>query len=385
MYEGLETNIPHVLMRHSDAYSLENHQLFPTRETVLEYLEEYAKEISHLVQFETQVTNISFSSIAGKDTWTIHTLHLPSVKSSQAEYDAVIVANGHYNVPTLPPINGIADWNRAFPGVIAHSKFYQDAEAYRGKKVLIVGNAASGTDICSQISAVAKLPVYVSQRSENYLANSADFKKTVSEIHEFLSPASAPRAVRLKDGSILTDIDAVLFCTGYFYSFPFLWNLEPNLIGNGERVQNLYRHIFYIPHPTLAFVGLPSKIIPFRTFEGQAAVIARTYSGRLELPPEAEMKDWEHREMENRGSGKAYEVLPYPADFEYHNSMVDWASESMSPGEGKLPPKWSQKETWQRARFPEIKKAFAARKEARPNVRTIEELGFVYEEAIADQ
>lgn len=54
-------------------------------------------------------------------------------------------------------------------------------------------------------------------------------------------------------------------------------------------------------------------------------------------------------------------------------------------GRGKTPPKWSEKETWTRERFPEIKKAFADRGEARHSVRRVEELGFDYDASLREQ
>ena len=385
MYEGLETNIPHALMRYADAPSLMDNQLFPTREAVLDYLEAYSKEVSHLVHLNTQVRDVRLRTTSGLDIWTVETCSLPTGEISTSEYEAVIIANGHYTVPILPDINGIKAWDTAYPGAIAHSKYYRSPELYRDKKVLVVGNAASGIDICSQISQVAKLPVLVSQRSESYLAFDSPYKETKAEITAFLSPSSADRAVRFADDSIAEGIDEVLFCTGYFYSFPFLSSLKPSLIESGERVQNLYQHLLYIPHPSLAFVGLPSKIIPFRTSEGQAAVIARVWSGRLNLPSQAEMSEWERRRIEARGHGKGFHVLPFPDDFDYHNEMVAWASKSAKPEQGKMPPKWSEKETWQRERFPAMKRAFAERKEARKEIKLIEDLGFHYEDSVAEE
>ena len=379
MYEGLETNIPHNLMRFSDALSLEDDQLFPTREHVLKYLEHYSEEVKDMVHFETQVVNARVHNRAGHDVWEVDVLDLRSGKYSKAEYDAMVVASGHYNVPRLPDIDGIAAWDSAYPKAISHSKWYRSRDSYKDKKVLIVGNAASGTDIASQISNVARLPILVSQRTESFLAFAAGFKKALPEITEFISPSQAYRAVRFRDGTVQTDIESVLFCTGYYYSFPFLTSLSPELITSGERVQNLYQHLFYISHPSLAFVGLPAKILPFRTFEGQASVIARVWSGRLHLPSENKMRKWELEELSKRGTSGTFHVLPFPEDFDYQNEMVAWAEQTARPEDGKTCPRWSEKERWQRARFPEIKRAFAEKKEDRRRVRTIEDLGFIYE------
>ena len=379
MYEGLETNIPHVLMQYSDAPSLQDQQLFPTRESVLKYLEDYAEDIRELVHFRTQVVKIQLNHEMVQDIWTVETRRLDLGKTSTQEYDAVVVASGHYSVPSLPDIEGIQEWNKTYQGAIAHSKFYRNPGRYADKKVVVVGNSASGVDIANQIGSVAKHPVLNSTRSDSPLSFGATWKKNVPEIAEFLSPSSDDRAIRFKDGNVEANVDAVLFCTGYHYSLPFLSSLRPKLIDTGERVQHLYRHLFYINHPSLAFIGLPSKIIPFRTFQGQAAVIARVWANRLALPSADRMKQWEEHEASERGLGRTFHVLPFPKDFTYHNELVDWAQTAADSGDGQVPPRWSQKETWQRERFPLIKKAFAERGEDRHVVMTVEDLGFVYD------
>jgi len=384
MYERLETNIPHCLMKYSDAPSLEAHQLFPSREVVFRYLEEYAEDIRHLVTFQTQVIRIGPKTQQAQSGWVVQFKSLISHEVSERDYDAVVVANGHYSVPTLPEIKGINEWAQANNGIVSHSKFYRRPEPFTDKKVIIVGNSASGIDIGSQIATVCKHPVLNSTRSDSPLPYEAKYKEQVPEIVEFLPPTRGTRAVLFANGRIEKDIDAILLCTGYFYSLPFLSSISPKLISTGNRVQNLYKHLLYIPDPTLAFVGLPSKIIPFRTVEGQAAVIARVWSGQLRLPSKLEMCQWEETVIAERGIGKPFHVLPFPRDLEYHNDMVAWAS-SAQEGPSKVPPKWTEKETWLRERFPAIKKAFADQGEERHTVRTVEELGFDYDAWLREQ
>ena len=51
----------------------------------------------------------------------------------QENFDAVVVATGHYNVPYVPQISGLAEFDDKHPGIIQHSKHYQTAELYRDK------------------------------------------------------------------------------------------------------------------------------------------------------------------------------------------------------------------------------------------------------------
>ena len=379
MYDHLETNIPHILMKHPDAASLEDHQLFPTRQVVAEYLAEYANPIRDLVRFQSQVVDVSRERDSiGK--WVLQYQDLRSGKTRENTYDAVLVASGHFTVPIIPEIKGITRWNENNKGAISHSKQYRRPDPYTGKKVIIVGNSASGVDIASQVASVCKHPILNATRSDSPLSYTAEYKKNVSEIEEFLPPSEGVRAVRFVDGHVEDNVDAVLFCTGYYYSFPFLSSVSPHLISTGDRVRNLYKHIFYIPDPTLAFIGLPSKIIPFRTFESQAAVIAGVWSHALELPTQADMIKWEEDIVGERGNGRSFHTLPFPKDFQYHNDLIDWALSARKKTSIHLPNKWDARETWLRERFPAIKKAFVDRGEERHNVKTVEELGFDYDQ-----
>ena len=381
MYDGLETNIPDILMAHSDDQSLLDHKLFPSRQDVLHYLQDYAADIKDNVFFNTQITDVRYNAKDGQERWIVQSLDLMTRKSDEKAYDAIIVANGHYDVPWIPKIKGIELWDSQNPGIIAHSKQYLNPVPYKGKKTVIVGYSASGVDIAAQISTKAKLPILVSQRKPSGLTFPAEYKRDMPEIIEFLPESQAKRALLFADGHVETDVDAILFCTGYLYSFPFLSSLDPPPLSTGERVQHLYQHIFLINYPTLAFVGLPSKIIPFRTFEAQATIVASIWSGKLDLPSKEAMQIWEDGMVQQRGLGKAFHVLEHPRDFDYHDGLLGWASKAAHPKLERLPPQWTDKDRWIRKRIPQIKGGFAANGEGRHTITSMESLGFRYEES----
>ena len=330
MYDGLETNIPDTLMRHSDDPSLLAHQLFPRRETVLQYLRHYGRTVAPSIRFNTQVVDAKWNVNDSLCRWEVSHRDTSSKETNVSLYDALIVASGHYAVPSLPDVAGIAEWNAAYPGVIYHSKFYRNPSMYKDKKTLIIGYAASGVDITFHISSQAKLPVLVSRKSVSYLSHPATYIKDVPEVVEFIAPSHGTRAVRFSDGRIESELDAVLFCTGYFYSFPFLSSLKPPIITTGMQVEELYKHIFWMNDPTLAFIGLPSRVIPFRTFEGQASVIAKVWADRISLPGQKDMRLWYDESHETSPGGKSH-VMDHPKDFQYHNELVLWASRTDRP------------------------------------------------------
>ncbi|KAF7192625.1 Thiol-specific monooxygenase [Pseudocercospora fuligena] len=384
VYERLETNIPRGLMGFSDLEWPEDCQLFPKHEDVLEYIEQYAKDVLHLIQFRTQVLDVRPHS---QDQWLVKTQAVEQkIASTPVEevYDAVIVASGHYAVPYIPDVVGIQDWNRAHPGLISHSKYYRKPENYTGKKVIVVGNSASGIDIGAQIATVCKLPLLMSQKSESYLnvGGASPEKQEKPEIIEYL-PES--RGVKFADGTTETDIDAVVYCTGYFYSYPFLESLDPPVVSTGRRVENIYHHLFYRQRPTLSFLVLNQKVIPFPFAEVQSALVARVLSGRLTLPSEEDMRAWEEDNVKEAGEGTSFHVLKFPKDADYLNMLHDWAvsvdetKEGVNGAVGKTPPYWSEKQYWIRERFPNIKKAFNDLGEARHKTRRLEDVGYDFE------
>ncbi|MCJ1470722.1 hypothetical protein MMC07_009369 [Pseudocyphellaria aurata] len=379
MYDNLETNLPHFLMEYSDDQSLRNNQLFPDRESTLQYLKSYANEIRHLVRFQTQVVEVLRETRNGKDSWQLRYRYLKSGKVEMGTYDAVVVASGHYSTPYVPEIRGISQWNSNYPGTISHSKFFQRPQGFRDRKVLIIGCSASGYDISAQIAPYCKSPVLISVRSDPPFSSNPTTTICMPEIVEFLPPTQHNRAVRFLNGQIETEIDAIVFCTGYFYSFPFLSSFLPELIDTGNSVRHLYQHIFSIDHPSLVFASLLTKVIPFRNVEGQAAAIARVWSGRIHLPPKFEMLEWEMSTSEG-GRKELVHRLSFSEGMDYYDSLIEWAMQAKGLEQGKLPPKWSKKERWVRGEGADLLKAFKVLGEARHNIRTMEELNFIFDE-----
>ena len=345
----------------------------------LQYLFDDIGDVQPLVQFETQVLEIAPCIRNEKEVWLVKRMDLVSANISESLYDAVVVASGHYAVPYVPDILGIREWNREHPGVITHSKIYRRSRDFVNKKVIIVGYSASGQDIASHIATCSKLPVLISQRSNNPIEGDPTVLQTIPEIKEFLPQLLHSRAIRCINGHVETDIDAIVFCTGYLYSYPFLTSIHPRLIDTGERVQTLYQHLFSIDHPTLVFIGLPKPIVPFPTFESQAAVVARVWSTRLNLPSKLEMRKWEESVIEKKGTGKKFHDLGCPGDFDYYDDLVEWALQARKGALEKVPPKMNARKRWARVRCKEIKHAFSMKGEKRHDTRTMEELGFHFE------
>lgn len=190
------------------------------------------------------------------------------------------------------------------------------------------------------------------------------------------------RAARFADGSIERDIDAILWCTGYGYRFLFLTSIHPNIGGEGLRALPLYQHIFHADYPTLAFVEVPEKIVPFPFAESQAAVVARVWSNRLPLPSPKDMSGWLEKNAHERGAGRKAHILTPPTDVDYMNEMFAWSSEAEKlpdGSSGKMSIHMDSKLRWLRLEAAEMRKAFNAKGEGRHHILTYEELGFSYD------
>jgi hypothetical protein len=190
--------------------------------------------------------------------------------------------------------------------------------------------------------------------------------------------------------------------------------LKPSLITTSTHVENLFQHIFYRPDSTLAFLVLNQKVIPFPMAEAQAAVIARVWSDRLQLPSAEEMQTWEQQLAARTERPRNFHLLPFPQDANYVNALHAWAmaaddavethqdfrrrrlsssklddtsrnaphhttNSALATAVGKTPPHWGEKEYWMRERFPAIKQAYQSFGEGRYEKRTLEDVGFDFE------
>ena len=179
-----------------------------------------------------------------------------------------------------------------------------------------------------------------------------------------------------EDGRIETDIDAVVYCTGYFYSYPFLRSLDPPVVTTGRRVRGLYKQVFNIHHPTIAFTALPQKVIPFPISEVQGAAIAKVWANKLSLPTKEEMQRAEEKELAETGEGTQFHIFGYPKDAGYLNGLHDWVKTARD-GFAKKPAFWDDMHLWEREIFAELRKKFV---ETGGHAKRVEELGFRFED-----
>ncbi|KAH8668728.1 hypothetical protein BX600DRAFT_435250 [Xylariales sp. PMI_506] len=348
-YKGLRNNVPTSLMRSTLLSYPEGTPDFVTHDVLEAYIQSLAAHTGaqERVQLDTAVDTVFKNPETAK--WIVTTRTLRKTGGAHEflrrtwEFDAVIVASGHYHEPRVPEFPGLQDWKSRHPDGVMHSKRYRTPDIYKGKNILIIGAGASSLDIARESVGVAR-KVYQSSRGGQF-----DIPATllppgverVSGVTSFaLKEGEIAGQVELEDGKTLTDIDVVVLGTGYITSYPFLGDLQdptvPTLQANDKLIvsrdgcitHNLYKDIFYIPDPTLAFVGVPYYTSTFSLFDFQAEVVSRVLAGNSLLPAQSVLaEDYEARKLDLVEGSKTFHSL-LGREVEYMNSILEWVNQS---------------------------------------------------------
>lgn len=139
------------------------------------------------------------------------------------------VCNGHYSTPRLPPYVA-----QPFPGIQLHAHNYRTSASpmFQGRRVVVVGAAASGSDIALEIAEHAAAVYVCARRWENpkltWEGEGAKPFGPGGRVRRMPNVASlgADGSVHLEGGSVIEHVDVVMYCTGYQYDFPFLETLS---------------------------------------------------------------------------------------------------------------------------------------------------------------
>ena len=266
-------------------WSIERHGAdtpFRHHSVIQKYIEDLfnRKGYQDLVQYNTTVERAIKDPSTHKWVLTFRrTEVLDGAKSDywwSEEYDAVVVASGHYAVPFIPVIPGLKEFAARYPGSVEHTKHYRGPEKYRGKvnevsthvvrppaytsqKVITVGASVSAADTAVSLVDSAQTPVIavVRGRYNAYFGDLAFQHPKIQRrppISHITSNDQGERTVHFEDGSSETGVDHLIFGTGFSWTLPFL----PQVATRNNRVPDLYQHVFYRHDPSLVFVGAVS-------------------------------------------------------------------------------------------------------------------------------
>ncbi|MFE1341358.1 flavin-containing monooxygenase [Streptomyces sp. NPDC058733] len=343
-YRTLHLNTAKSLTGYADFPMPDAYPLYPRHSQVAEYLRDFADwaGLRERIEFGTEVVSVRPRDGGG---WRVVSRGAGG-HSRERTFSHVIVASGHNTDPALP--DPLPPGASSFAGTILHSVDYQDGRDFAGRRVVVVGLGASAVDIAADLSRhaertvlsvrrglhivpkqlfgisvdlIAEAPWFTAmpfEEARRFVENAllvargklSDyglpepdhpiFSSAVTVSDEILSRIRhggvVPKpAVEAFDGErvVFADgtaerADAVVYCTGFRMSFPYLPQGCPV---SASGAVELYRRVVAPGPPGLHFVGLvrPQGAIT-RLVEAQARWVAGIVAGDVALPSEDVMR-----------------------------------------------------------------------------------------------
>ncbi|KAF2156306.1 FAD/NAD(P)-binding domain-containing protein [Myriangium duriaei CBS 260.36] len=357
-YQGLKNNVSMIEMEMQTLPWDWDDEEFVQHSRLANYIERAAwkHELDQVVSFGTRVSKVFKDS----DHWTVESVKLTRIDGKlviherKESFDAVVVASGHYHACNVPDIPGLVDWKQKYPDRVMHSKQYRHPDSFRGQNVLLVGAGVSSTDIAREIGPLARSVVQVS-RGGQYDLSSAMLPPNGSRVGAIRSfdtlrrdsmetltsdkDEPIPGSITLESGEKFCDFHRVVMCTGYHVSYPFLRQFHADgcssadaddavIVTDGQQTHNLHKDIFYIPDPTLAFIGVPYHVATFSLFDFQAVALAAVFSGAASLPDELQRREEYRARLAEKGAGRNFHSLKgLNHEQEYVEELVALANE----------------------------------------------------------
>ncbi|XP_049545337.1 senecionine N-oxygenase-like [Anopheles darlingi] len=315
MYRGLRTNLPKEVMGYPDFPIPAQSQSYIASNDILAFLRLYANrfDVERHIKFNHHVVQVQPT---GDGRWQIEVENLISKTKLLDSFDFLFVCNGHYHTPSVPAIEGSAQ----FRGQQLHSHDYRCADHYANKAVLVVGAGPSGMDIALELAKSAQrvtLSHHMDRLTFPFPANltqQPDVARLTGTGARFVNGAEA-------------SFDVVLYCTGFRYSFPFLGD-DCGIRVEDNHVQPLYKHCININHPTMAFIGLPYYVCAAQMMDLQVRFCLEFFAGRRCLLTRSEMLADMEREMGarwRRGYKRRHAHMMGPDQGQYYDDLAQTA------------------------------------------------------------
>jgi len=312
---------------------------FPSHRQLLAYFCDYARAF----QLESHIrlgSRVEHCALTGDGRWAVRVT--ANGETRVEPFDYLLVCSGHHREPFVPTYPG------TFAGRMVHSSAYKRPDPFRGARVLVVGAGNSAADIAVEVAQVASYAA-VSMREGTYFMPRHMFGQPIDIVYTFLlsklplpllqsmlklwmrftignwadyglqAPANLPlekhptvnssvldalrhgrlvarHGVESYDGQTVhftdqtrEEFDAIIMATGFRTSFPFL---PPQITDwNMAKAPPLYLKMMHPTVPSLFFIGLLQPIgCIWRLADYQARIVALQISGRLNRPPDLEVR-----------------------------------------------------------------------------------------------
>jgi len=311
MYRYLWSNGPKEVLEFGD-YSFRDHYSkpigsYPPRSVLKDYVVGRAKhnKIDRFVRYSTVVRHIESKG----EQFIVTSQNLKSKESKQEIFDYLIIASGHFSVPSIPTYPGIDD----FKGRVMHAHDFRDAVGFRGQKMLLIGNSYSAEDIALQCNKYGVEDISLSYRSK---PTGFNWPKGIKEIPQLLEYENGK--FHFVDGTSDT-FDVIMFCTGYQHHFPYLTD-DIRLEGakNICFVNDLYKGVILNKNPNVMYIGMQDQYYTFTMFDAQGWYCRDYIMGKFEIEKDAkkrsqEIKAWGDRFFNTCKTG--HDEIDYQRDY----------------------------------------------------------------------
>lgn len=178
-YPGCRVDVASLLYNYSFAPRTDWPDHFCTRDTVLGYFQDFAKEhgLYEHIRFNTEVEAATW--VEERSCWRL-TLRTPE-GTEQAECHLLVSATGQLSRPNFPNIPG----RERFRGPSFHSAQWNDAVPLEGRRVAVIGTGSSAFQIVPEIAEqVSRLVVF--QRNAPWLRPTPHYHDAVPDAVRWL-------------------------------------------------------------------------------------------------------------------------------------------------------------------------------------------------------
>lgn len=312
---------------------------YAPRAVIYDYLSGRAKaaDIRRFIRFRTAVRHVDFDDETQQFQLTVQDL-LVKKSLEHLMFDHVVVATGHFSVPNVPEFEGMAQ----FPGRVLHSHDFRGADEFVNKHLLVIGGSYSADDIALQCSKFGARAITISYRT-----CPINFKWPANVKEVPMLQRIEGRTAHFKDGSSVDDIDCIVMCTGYRHHYPFMAEqFRLDWPSNSYALPNLYKGVFWVTQPRLAYIGMQNQFYTFTLSDTQAALVRDVFLGYVKLPAsddesarQADIDTWRKREdaiLAGDFEGQAYFQTEYMRDilsccdpttapiFDFERANINW-------------------------------------------------------------
>lgn len=353
IYSSVIINTSKEMMCYSDFLIPDQYPNYMHNTKVLQYFRSYAEHFQLLkyIRFKTAVCSIQkHPDYLTTGQWDVVTE--TEGKQEKHVFDAILVCTGHHTHAKLPldSFPGI----EKFKGQYFHSRDYKNPEAFKNKKIIVIGIGNTAVDLVVELSSVAK-QVFLSTRRGAWLVNRVcddgfpldvvyfsrfnailqckfpsmidtymenKFNSRVDHDNFGLKPKHrffsqhptisddlpnriisgrvimktnikrfTETDVFFEDGTVEKDVDVVIFATGYNFSFPYI---DESVIKVEHNEVPLYKMVFppHLEKPTMAFIGYIQPVGAIMPVsEIQSRWATRVFKGLAKLPSMDKMKE----------------------------------------------------------------------------------------------